>query len=113
MSTIANVITQARRQLQDNRVPYRHEDEELVDNFNNAVREAYRVRPDLFLPLGYTYVTYTTGDLALAFPLSDFLIPQFVSYVVGFSELSDDEFATDGRAMALLTKFSVELLSTS
>lgn len=113
MSTIANVITQVRRQLQDTRTPYRHQDEALVDNFNNAMREAFRIRPDLFLPLGYTYVTYTTSDLDLDFPLEDFLIPQFVSYVTGFTELVDDEFATDGRAMALLTKFSAGLLSTS
>lgn len=112
MSSISNVITQARRQLQDTVSPYRHSDEELVDNFNGAMREAYRIRPDLFLGLSYTYTTYTTSDLALDFPLSDFLIPQFVAYITGFTELVDDEYAVDGRAMALLNRFSASLLNT-
>ena len=69
-TTVGGVITQVRRLLQDTTTPYRHSDDELVDNFNGAMREAFRIRPDLFLGLSYTYPIYTTADLPFAILLS-------------------------------------------
>jgi hypothetical protein len=112
MSTISDVIDGARRILQDTLAPYRNEDADLLNAFNMAMHETYRIRPDLFLSVGYTYTTYTSSDLDENFPLSEFMIPQFQSYIAGFIELADDEFATDGRAIALMNKFTTGLLST-
>jgi len=113
MYLISDVIDQVRFILQDRREPYRHSDDELLAYFNNAVAEAYRIRPDLFLGLGYTLTAYTPANLGDNFPLAQFLAPQFIAYIAGFAELSDDEFAVDNRAMVLMNKFTAGLMSTS
>jgi hypothetical protein len=113
MYLISDVIDQSRYLLQDRREPYRHSDDELLAYFNNAVAEAYRIRPDLFLGLNYTLTAYTSANLTDDFPLAPFYAPQFIVYIAGFADLSNDEYATDGRAVALLNKFTAGLLSTS
>lgn len=113
MYLISDVLSQARYLLQDARTPYRHDDDELLAYFNNAIGEAYRLRPDLFLAADFVITKYDSGNLSDPFPVAEFLVPQFVAYVAGFAELSDDEFATDGRAIALVNKFTANLLSTA
>lgn len=99
MATIDNLVTQARDLLQDTVEPYRFSDDRLIRSVNNAFNEAYRKRPDIFIDLDLAIPEVTITD---DFPLDTQFFPAFIDYVVGFTELADDEFAVDGRATALM-----------
>ena len=87
---------------------YRYTDAELIEDFNNAIAECKRLRPDLFVykeALPY----YSTSELSEDFPVTSIYFQAVVYFVVGNAELRDDEFAVDGRAMSLLTSFTAKL----
>lgn len=111
MSTIAEVVLSARYLLQDTAVPYRFSDARLVGTFNGALRETFRLRPDLFLATSYVIPSYTEADLAAltVFPLEDQWYNAVVEFIVGYTELSDDEFTLDGRAASLLAAYKRQL----
>lgn len=117
MVTIADAITQSRQIIQDVREPYRNSDSKLVGYFNNAVLDAYNLRPDLFLVPGEAGATwkeptlYTDADVAAgtAFPVSSQYFAAFVEYVAGYVGTGDDEFVLDQRAGILLTRFTQKL----
>jgi hypothetical protein len=116
--TIAAAVAQARTLLQDT-VPtvgsvYRYTDQDLIDNFNGALVEARRLRPDAFLCLGirtplplYTTANLTDGTL---FPISELYFMAFVYYIVGRAELREDTFSNDSRAVSLMNKFTSQFL---
>lgn len=112
MSTISDVVTQTREQIQDVSEPYRRADSVLIGYLNNALQEVKRLRPDLLLSLNFVVPTITEADITAgtAFPISEMYFPAVVEYVSGFAEMSNDEFALDGRAIALLNRFSQKLL---
>ena len=105
MWTIEDLLTQARDLLQDTVTPYRFSDARLLRTLNNAFGEGYRKRPDLYVGVSLVIPFVSSADLADPFPLDDQFFPAFVEYVVGFTEMSDDEFTVDGRAQALLNLF--------
>jgi hypothetical protein len=105
-TTVGGVITRARDLLQDvSSGTYRHSDDKLYRHFNDALLEALRLRPDLFLSLGFVAPSFTPADASAAFPLDDRYFALFSEYVAGFTELGDDEFNLDGRAVLLLSAF--------
>lgn len=110
--TVNDVVTEARVLLHDTEAQlYRYATGDLVAYLNNALLEARRIRPDLFAEyLGQEVPSYTAADLSALFPIDDMFFPAFVFYVVGWAEMRDDEFAVDGRAVALMTQFSSKLL---
>lgn len=112
MWTISDVITQAREIVQDVDSD-RHTDEKLVGYLNNAIADARRLRPDLFLPdTSVAIITqYTAADLASPpdFPIEMTYFTAVVEYIAGFVGLGDDEFAQDNRAVALLNRFAQKL----
>ena len=106
--TVGKIIDAARILLQDTRVGnYRYDDPSLILHLNDAVLEARRVRPDLFLPsftLPAEYAAKTDP-----FTLEPMYRPAFVYYVAGKAQLRDDETGQDSRATVLLNKFIAQL----
>lgn len=94
----------------------RYSDADLIAAFNDALLQARAKRPDLFLDMGlrnavpqYTMPT----DSTVLFPLDPTVYPAFLYYVVGRSELREDTFTQDGRAVTLLNKFASQLLQVA
>ena len=112
--TLQDVVTSSRRMLQDSRTPYRYTDEHLTALVNEALSEARRMRPDLFIDQYTTaYPDYDVSDLGTAIPIDEAYFTALTHYVAGTAELVDDEFTVDGRATALITSFRTKLLSAS
>jgi hypothetical protein len=114
--TVQDVIYQAREIVQDMGMesdfedPDRHTDAKLIRYLNTALANAYRLRPDLFFPGVFdrgTLPEFVAQDIADATPLGidDTYFSAFAEYVAGYVGLGDDEFATEGRAVALLNRF--------
>jgi hypothetical protein len=111
--TIGAVISQARTLLQDVTPTvnglYRYTDQDLTDNFNGAMIEARKLRPDLFLTYGLRtpLPLYTTSNLSdgTLFPVDEQYFTAFIWYVVGRAELREDTFTDDSRAVSLMNKF--------
>lgn len=126
--TIKDAIDVARDHLQDSRAlsgigEYRHSDEKLMRFFNIAMSDARKLRPDLFLPDIPTAadVQYTVVDLGdpsalplpidpTPFPIDSMYFSPVAEYIAGIVGFGDDEFAVDGRAVALLNRFSQKLI---
>lgn len=105
--TVADVVAEARSLLQDEEPEgYRYSDEQLVSYTAQAVAELARLRPDLLVGTGYTFPNYTTSDLDTQLPqgMDTLYFTHIVAFVVGISELREDQFAEDSRAVALLSR---------
>jgi hypothetical protein len=115
LDSVGQYITEARRLLQDQIVPYRYPDADLVDALNIGLLEARRLRADLFLPVfEIPYVDPAgTIDVAAKITFEPMYRQTLVYYIVGRAQLRDDEATTDARAGALLTKFTQQLLVIS
>lgn len=115
MATIQNLLDEARLLLQDSRTPYRYTDDVLVPVLNRALQELNRIRPDAFFDTFDDVETVvpvlTTADLATNFPVAMMYYAPVLYYVVGAVELSDDEFAVEGRASVLLSRFTASVLT--
>lgn len=113
--TIDEVVTDARDLLSDTRAGnYRHSDVKIINAFNNALGEALRIRPDLFLAQNFVAPEYSTADLgqnpATAFPIDDQYYTALVQFAVGWIAMADDEFTLDGRAVVFVNAFRAKLL---
>ena len=113
LETVGQYLEETRRLLQDEIIPYRYPDDDLVDAMNIGLLEARRLRADLFLPLFDLPYFTPSGTIDIAAPVS--LDPMYrsalVYYIAGRMQLRDDESTTDQRASALITKFTAQLLS--
>jgi len=119
--TVKDLIYQARELVQDVGLDFdyiedRHTDAKMIRYLNTALADAYRLRPDLFFPGVFDRATlpvFTVADIAAetALGFDDTFFSAFVDYVAGYIGLGDDEFAVDGRAVALLNRFSQKLLA--
>lgn len=110
--TPTNVILTARDILQDTVADYRYTDDSLYRGLNMALREAKRLRPDIYLSGGalVPVPTVNAGNAATPLPIDDQFETAFVSYVVGWAELRDDQYTAEGRAGALLGQFKTALV---
>lgn len=59
--TVADVITDTRDAVQDNSAPYRYDDADLTRKFNQIIRRAVIMRPDLFTEI--TAMSCASGSL--------------------------------------------------
>ena len=119
MPTIGQLLADARAILNDV-VPIsgevRYSDGDLIQAFNAAMLEARAKRPDAFLAMGLRAAVpfyKMPDDAGTAFPLDQIFYPSFLYYVVGRSELREDEFTQDSRAVVLMNKFVSQLLQVS
>lgn len=118
---IDDAITEARQAVNDNALPYRFSQQQLISNLNTALREVYRYRPDAYIGnfvagvLSYNAVpSYAVTDLGtnISFPVDDRLFfNPVVFFIAGRLEIADDEFVDEGRAMTLLQSFRAMLTS--
>jgi hypothetical protein len=108
--TVQQILEVARGLIQDESSPFRYSDASLCLSLSEAVAEARRLRPDLFVDtLLDTLPLYTTADILDTIPLPDTYMPALANYVAGRTQLRDDEFSMDGRAVMLITAFVATL----
>lgn len=111
MATLETVIGLVRHQLQDTRAPVRHSDSKLVSYLNVGLADIRRLRPDLFLRnAGTISYEYTSSDLAETLPLEFSAMSPLIDHIVASVSLEDDEFVSDGRAVALMSRFTQKLV---
>lgn len=112
MATFKQIIDDARVLLNDevlfeDTTP-RYTEAQLLRFAQQALVDARRIRPDLFLAnLTGAFPTYTADQTV---PIPDEYFVPLVDYVVSRAELREDEFAMDGRASGLFQKFKAGLL---
>lgn len=113
MLTPSAILTTARDLLQDTVAGYRYSEASLYRALNQALRDAKRLRPDIYFVDGEIQPVPTIDATNVATPIKidDQFAQAFVLYVVGFAELRDDQFTQDSRAAALLNQFRGTLLS--
>lgn len=116
--TLPDLVAEIRDLMQDSRESsYRYTNERLLRQINTTFREVKRLRPDAFIGCcdGDTDMpTYEEADLEedppLEFPIDEIFFQSVVFHVVAVVQLSDDEFANDGRAVTLMTAFRQQML---
>lgn len=121
MGTYQQIIDDARVLLQDTE-DERYSTLNLVNILNRGMLELGRIRPDAFydlydanslnVPVLSADDPAPTGRVALSADIGfeDQFIPPLVNYVVAVTEITDDEFTVDGRAMTLLQQFRASVL---
>lgn len=112
LDTVGQYITEARRLLQDQNVPYRYPDADLVDAINIGMQEARRLRADLFIPQSFEvpWTDPTSSYTAVQVPLDVMYRSALVYYMCGRAQLRDDEATTDARSAAFMQKFVQQML---
>lgn len=117
--TVGNLLVESRQLLNDTTpisgLP-RFTDTQLVNALNEAVLQMRAKRPDAFLSYGLRNaapVYAMPGDTNTVFPWDDQFYSPLLSYVVGRSELIEDTFADNGRAITLMNKFVSLLLKAA
>ena len=117
--TVGSLVTEARQLLNDE-VPIsgapRFPDADLVSALNEGMLQVRAKRPDAFLRFGLRLplpVYAMPKDKDTAFPIEDQFYSPLLFYVVGRSELTEDTFSDDGRAVTLMSKFTAQLLRVS
>lgn len=114
---LSDVLREARNVLQDtDSNNYRYTDARLIDAYNLALSEAWRLRPDLFITTyaaGVPLVANSVTPSTVSFPLDTQFFAPFCDYVAGRTELADDEFSVDGRAMGLVSSFKQSLVGAA
>lgn len=117
--TVGGLIIEARQLLNDERPisgEMRFPDADLVSALNEAILQVRAKRPDAFLGYGLRKpvpVYALPADAATIFPIEDMFYSPLLFYVVGRSELTEDTFSDDSRAVTLMSKFTAQLLRVS
>ena len=120
--TYQDVVTEARVLLQDtDSTSYRNSDETLLAIYNRALQALGRVRPDACYDL-YSANSLNIPELVVDTPgagqtawtdnfgLDMMFFSPLVSYIVGVTEIVDDEYSEDGRAALMLQSFRNEII---
>jgi hypothetical protein len=107
-----SLLFEARVQLQDgDSTCYRYPDAMLLNALNRGINELARIRPEAYYEKGgvpeitelnWTQTVISALDMRFYDPL--------MWFVVGSAELSEDEYASDGRAAAKLERFERQVL---
>jgi hypothetical protein len=109
LDTVADYVRETRALLQDQVVPYRYPDIDLLSALNLGMLSARKLRVDLFL--GVTTVPYfTTVDNTAVAMDQQYRLP-FVYFMTGHAQLRDEEDTQDQRASAFIAKFTSQLLT--
>lgn len=116
---MGTLIDEARQLLNDT-VPIsgapRYTDAALVAALNECLLQVRAKRPDAFLRYGLRNalpVYALPGDAATEFPIEDQFYSPMLFYVVGRSELTEDTYSEDSRAITLMSKFTTQLLKVA
>lgn len=108
MLTVAEYIRDTRIILQDTLVgAYRYSDDELVLGLDMAIREARRLRPDMFR---YNKLPKYTGEpVTTEVEVDEAYASAIVYYMAGNAQIRDAEENQDARATVFLNKFVAQL----
>ena len=114
LSTVREMVLQARVLLMDTVEPYRYLTDQLISALNIGLMEARRLRPDLFMfgPNAPSY-NFSDADEGQVIPIEidqQYLLP-LLYYIVGFAHLRDEEDTSDVRAATLMNSFTLSLVS--
>lgn len=114
--TIDDAVAETRLIIQDDTVPYRTSDAELVRYLNNGLAETRRLRPDIWIGRTggmYQIPTYDETNLNTqeSFPLSDMYFSAVVNYMVSIQQSRDDQHVNDARAVSFMEMFRNQLRS--
>ena len=114
LDTVAQYVHETRVLLQDMVPTYRYADAELIMALNLAIMTARRNRPDLFLD-AVVLPQFAVSDIAAntAFAMDPQYRVAFLFFMVGFSQLRDEEDTQDTRAAAFIGKFTQQLMTLS
>lgn len=109
LSTLGDVITQARILLQDvdsGSGQFRYSTDSMVLDVNQCMIDMYRQRPDIFLENDFVIPTFDVSDLDLELGIEEQYISAVVFYLVGMVQLRDDEGTQDSRSSLFLQRYS-------
>lgn len=110
--SVEKILLDSRRILQDEVLPYRNSQDDLLSALNNGLYELKRLRPDAWLTyFGKELPQYANNvtDLAAVIPINQMFIQQLIYWIIGYTELQDDEYTVDGRAALLVRAFGADL----
>lgn len=104
---VGDLVRHVRHTVQDMTAD-RYSDTRIIDALNLAVLDTRRARPDMFIGR-FDEPTIQFTDLTELFDVPEVLIPSCIAYAVGWIEMADDEYVTDGRAAIMMKKYSGDL----
>ena len=120
--TYQDVVTEARVLLQDtDATSYRNSNATLLAIYNRALQALGRIRPDACYDL-YDANSLNVPELVESAPgagqvawtdnfgLEMQFFNPLVAYIVGVTEIIDDEYSEDGRAALMLQSFRNEVI---
>lgn len=106
LDSVQDYVEQARIELQDNVLPYRYSDEEIVAALNLTLMEARRIRPDLFLYKGAdsvpVFLKKDTTVVRMELPFRLAILYGLMGYVI----TRDQEDVQDTRATGFMATFA-------
>ena len=120
--TYENLVFESRELLQDTLEPYRWSDSYFLNTLNRAMQMLGAIRPDAFydyyranalnIPIIVDSDAPADGevDWGDAFGVDMMFYTPMMAFIIGSIELTEDEFAVDGRAMALLGQFRLGVI---
>lgn len=104
LDTVTDYVTASRILLQDQVQTFRYPDSDLVLALNEAILEANRIRPDLFMGLG-SVPSYAANDTTPV-TIDPLYRVAFPFYMCGWAQLRDEEYTQDSRAAAFMGMFT-------
>lgn len=120
MSRTVGALIREARQLLNDELPItgapRFPDADLVATINEGMLQIRAKRPDAFLGYGLRLAlpVYVAGvNNGSVLPFEDQFYSPLLFYVVGRSELTEDTYSDDGRAVTLMSKFTSQLLKVA
>jgi hypothetical protein len=114
IGSVGEVIEQVRTLLQDTdnvAGQYRYSTDSLITNLNQCMMELFRLRPDLFLEVGFVLPVFNTANLDVQVGIEPQYMPAIVYYVVGLTQARDDEQNQDSRATGFLKVFQSAIVT--
>lgn len=114
LETVQDYVDRARVLLLDQTAPYRYSDSILVEALNMAILEGRRIRPDLFRSFFRAtdgMPEYLTSAMGASVSIDQMYRVPFVYYIVGHTQMIDEEDVSDQRAVAMMKMFTQQLLS--
>lgn len=114
ISSVGGILAQVRTLLQDTDLTsgqYRYSTDSIITNLNQCMSDLFRLRPDLFLANDFKIPAFTVDHLEAEIGLEAQYIPPVVYYVVGLTQVRDDEQNQDARALGFLKVFQNAVVS--
>lgn len=108
LTSVGDILDQIRTLLQDQdntSGQYRYSTDSIMLSINQCMTELFRLRPDLFLELGFTIPVFDSLDLDAPLGIEPQYTSSIIYYTVGLVQLRDDETNQDARAQAFMKTF--------